>query len=195
MQMFTFGWWRWRFTQALGRNPLVRASDRVEAIVMAIAVVVALTVIPVAGAMATAIHDERGRAYVAQLEDRRQVVATVAEDSVRVPRTETTIVQARWQYAGVQHAERFQWDRPVRAGQTIEIWVHPNGERAPELDPWWRAGVDAAVGGITFWLAATGSVALMVGVLRPWLTRMRNAAWEREIASLADDGGTANRHS
>lgn len=193
--MFTFGWWRWRWTHALGRNPLVRTSDRVEAIVMAAAVVVSLTAVPVAGAMATAIHDERGRAYVAQLEDRRQVAATVTQDSVSVPRTEATIVQARWHYGGVQHAERFQWDSPVRAGQTIDIWVHADGRRAPGLDPWWRAGMDAAVGGITFWLAVTGSLALLVGVVRPWLTRMRNAAWEREIASLADDGGTADRHS
>ena len=30
---------------------------------------------------------------------------------------------------------------------------------------------------------------------RTCLRRVRYAAWDRDIASLADDGGTTNRHS
>ncbi|MEO3761674.1 hypothetical protein ABGB19_25770 [Mycobacterium sp. B14F4] len=193
MQTFTFAWWRWRLAQAFGRNPLVRTTDRIEALAMAMAVAACLIAVPVAAALATAIHDERGRAYATQLEDLERVVATATRDSVPLPRSQVTVVEARWQYGGVQRAERFQWTEPVRAGQTIDVWVHPDGRRAAQMDPWWRAGVEAAVAGISFWLAVAATAALMVGLARPCLRRVRYAAWERDIASLADEGGTTNR--
>ena len=195
MQTCTFAWWRWRLTHAIGRNPLVRTSDRVEAFLMALAVAASLVAASVAGGIAAAVHEDRGRAYAAQVADREQIVATATADSVVLPRTDVTVVEARWQYGGVQHADRFQWDEPVRAGQDIEIWVHPSGRQAAPLGPWWRAGVEAAVVALAFWSTATLTAVLVVALTRPWLRRRRYAAWDREIASLADDGGTNDRHS
>lgn len=195
MQTVQRGWWHWRMIHAIGRNPLVRRTDRVETLVMVVAVTASLIAIPVAGAMATAIHEERGRAYVAEAQHRYPVTATVTATSATLRGTDVSVVQANWRFAGVQHTERFRWDRPVKAGQTIDVSVHPDGRRTQPLDPWWRAGVDASVAAISFWLAVTAVAAMFVLVGRPCLRRMRYAAWDREIASLADDGGTANRRS
>ncbi|MGE2719300.1 Rv1733c family protein [Mycolicibacterium celeriflavum] len=192
MQTVPCGWWHWRMIQALGRNPLVRMTDRVETLVIAMAVTASLIAIPVAGAMATAIHEERGRAYVAEAQHRQSADATVTATSPTLRGTDVSVVQANWQYAGVHRTERFRWESPVKVGQTIEISVYPDGRRAPPLDPWWRAGVDASIAAVSFWLAVTAVAAMFVGVARPCLRRMRYAAWDREIASLAD-GGTANR--
>jgi hypothetical protein len=194
MQTFTCAWWRWRLRQAFGSNPLVRGSDRVEAISIALAFVASIIAIPLACAMATAIHDERGHAYLAEMQTRQQIQAKVIDDSVTLPRTDVTVVQARWQFGGVQHVDRFQWAEPVRAGEDIDIWVYADGRRANPLDPWWRAGVDAAIAGISFWLAVTATAVVVIGVLRQWLSHARSAAWDRAIASLADDGGTTNRY-
>ncbi|MGV0604919.1 hypothetical protein [Mycolicibacterium sp. XJ1904] len=57
------------------------------------------------------------------------------------------------------------------------------------------AGVDAAVAAMSFWVAVTAVAAMFVVGVRPCLRRVRYAAWDREIASLADDGGPANRRS
>src|SRR4029077_3894617 len=66
MQWLTVVWWRWRLAQALGRNPLVRASDRIEVAVMALAVAVSLAAMPIAGAIGTAVRDEQSRVYAAE---------------------------------------------------------------------------------------------------------------------------------
>ncbi|KUI41484.1 hypothetical protein AU197_16745 [Mycobacterium sp. IS-1590] len=192
MQTVQRGWWHWRMTHALGRNPLVRMTDRIETLVIVMAVAASLIAIPVAGAMATAIHEERGRAYVAEAQHRYPVTATVTATTAPLRNTDVSVVQANWRFAGVQHTERFQWDQIVRVGQTIDISVNPDGRRAQPLDPWWRAGVDASVAAISFWLAVTAAAAMVVLGVRPCLRRVRYAAWDREIASLAD-GGTANR--
>ncbi|MCV7278380.1 hypothetical protein H7J88_01810 [Mycolicibacterium flavescens] len=194
MQTVTNGWWRWRLVHALGRNPLVRTSDRIEVTIAAMAIAAVLVAIPVAAAMATAIHDERGHAYAAQAERHLQVHATVTQASATLPRTNVSVVEATWSLGGVERVGRFQWDQPVRAGQSIEIVVDENGERVVPLDPWWRAGLDGTIAAITFWLAVAAAAAGCVAVSRPCLRRVRYAAWDRDIASLADDGGTADRH-
>lgn len=195
MQTSTFAWWRWRLRQATGRNPLVRTSDRVEAISIAIAVFASAVAIPIAGGITTAIHDERADAYAAEVHHHSLVEAQAVSDSVTLPKSGATVVQARWQFGGLQHTDRFEWQHPVRAGQTIGIWVEPDGRSAQPLDPWWRAGLEAAVAGVSFWLAVTATAAAFAGLLRPWLRRVRSVAWDRDIASLADGGGTTKRHS
>lgn len=195
MQTVPRGWWHWRMIHVLGRNPLVRMTDRAETLVMVMAVTASLIAIPVAGAMATAIHEERGRAYVAEVQHRHTVTATVTATSATLRGSDVAVVQANWRFAGIQRTERFRWDRPVKVGQTIEVSVYPDGRHAPPLDTWWRAGVDAAIAAISFWLAVTAVSAMLVAVARPCLRRMRYAAWDRDIASLADDGGTTNRHT
>ncbi|SEH48436.1 hypothetical protein SAMN04489835_0355 [Mycolicibacterium rutilum] len=194
METVTFGWWRWRWCHALGRNPLVRTSDRIEAMIAAMAVAAVLVAIPIAAAMATAIHDERGQAYAAEAERHVQITATVTQASPTLPRTNVSVVQAAWDFGGTEHVGRFQWDKPVRAGQNIDIVVDQDGRRMVPLDPWWRAGLDGTIAAITFWLAVAGVAAGSVAIARPCLRRMRYAAWDRDIASLADDGGTTNRH-
>lgn len=195
MQTVTFGWWRWRLIHAFGRNPLVRTSDRIEVTIAAMAIAAVLVAIPIGAAMATAIHDERGRVYAAEAQRHVQVSATVTQAGATLPRTNVSVVQATWSLGGAEHVGRFQWDQPVRTGQSIDIVVDQNGQRIVPLDPWWRAGLDGMIAAVTFWLAVAAAAAAAVAVARPCLRRMRYAAWDRDIASLADDGGTANRHS
>ena len=59
MVTFTVRLQRWRFVQPFGRHPLVRASDRVEALVLVLAVVVSLLAAPIAAAVGTAVYDSR----------------------------------------------------------------------------------------------------------------------------------------
>ena len=59
MQTFTFDPRRWWVAPAVCRNPLVRRIDRVEPLAIMLAIVVSLLVIPVAGAVGTAVYDDR----------------------------------------------------------------------------------------------------------------------------------------
>ena len=82
MDTFTVRLPRWPFVQWLfGRNPLIRLSDRVEALVLVFAVVVSVLAAPMAAAVGTAVYDSRSTFYAEQAQNRRTVTATVIDDS------------------------------------------------------------------------------------------------------------------
>jgi len=64
METFTFGLDRCWIIRALGGSPLVRVSDRLEAILRIGVLATALFVAPVAGAIGTVVYGERGERNV-----------------------------------------------------------------------------------------------------------------------------------
>ena len=193
MQWFTVSWWRWRLAQARGRNPLVRTSDRVEVAVMALAVLISLTVMPFAGAVGTAIHDEHAKTYAAQQHDRHQVAAPAV--NAAAPTGPTAVLQARWRAGDVENAGALDWTNPTKDAAGADIWVDKNGREVGPPAASWQAGADAIVAAAGVWLAATAISALALALVRRGLRRARSNAWNREIAILVhDDGGRAGRH-
>ena len=89
----------------LGRDPLVRTTDRIQALVLVLAVVVSLLAVPIAAAVGTAVHDSRGHLYAEQAHTRHIVAATVTDvpASQQVLRTGTITVPVRWSAAGAEH--------------------------------------------------------------------------------------------
>ena len=195
MQWLTVAWWRWRLAQARGRNALVRTSDRIEVAVMALAVAVSLAVIPVAGAIGTAVHEEHALAYAAERHDRQRVVAKATADSAASPRGVVAVVPPRWQAGDVENAGAFTWDSAVKDGSSIDIWVDRHGRQVGPPTPSWQAGVDAVIAAMGIWLSVTAATALLVALVRHCLKHARYTGWNRDIAGLAhDDGGRTNRH-
>ena len=80
-ETFTLSLGRCWVTALSGRNPLVRKSDRVEALMLVLVFATALAVTAVAGAIGTAVHDTHARAYAEQSRDRHSVTATVTGGS------------------------------------------------------------------------------------------------------------------
>jgi hypothetical protein len=191
---YVHGWWLLR---ACRRNPLVRGSDRLELLIIALGVFVVLVATACAGALGTAVHDARSRVYIEQAQTRHTVIARAIDDSTMVRTVDdnaATRVDARWQVDGTEHTGRFNWDHTVRNGDPLTIWVDPDGNRVDAPAPTSRAGVDAV--GVAY--AAWQTVAFAVGGLTCWvrsrLNRRRDSAWERDIRRLIDDdGGRTNR--
>ena len=77
IETFTVPLPRRLFVRLFGRNPLVRARDRVEGLIVVLAVMVSLIAVPISAAVGTAVHDSRSRAYAEQVQTRRLVTATV----------------------------------------------------------------------------------------------------------------------
>ena len=105
MDTFTLSLGRCWIIRALGRNPLVRFSDRVEAVVLVLVFATALVVTPVAGAIGTAVYEARARLYAEQAQTRHTVAATAIEDSTVIVEQddEAFRVHARWHANGVEH--------------------------------------------------------------------------------------------
>src|SRR4026209_844330 len=105
LETFTVRLPRWSIFGLFRRNPLLRASDRIEALVMALAVMVSLLAVPVAAAVGTAVHDSRRHVYAQPHHTRHLVTATITDDTDApdISRTNTATMAARWSAAGAEH--------------------------------------------------------------------------------------------
>ena len=149
METFFSGPGRGWFTRLFGRNPLVRSSDRVEAFMLVVGIVLVLLAAPIAGAVGTAVYSSRAGVYEQQVRTRHTVAATVLADSTSTvrPYTVSFDVRARWQDRGVQHEELLGWDRPANAGDRLSIWVNDKGDYAGPPTGRKRAVSDAIIAG------------------------------------------------
>jgi hypothetical protein len=184
------GWWVLR---ACGRNPLVRGIDRLELLIVAMGILVALVAAACAGALGTAVHDARSRVYVAQAQTRHTVIAKAIDDStivLGVDDNTATSVNARWQVDGTEHTGSLTLDSTVKTGDPLEIWVDSHGNPVDAPTPTSRASVDAVGVAYAAWQAVTLAAAGLTCWGRSRLERRRDFAWERDIRCLIhDDSG------
>lgn len=175
---------RWLLAQRLfGRNPLVRVSDRVEALVSVLAVVLSLLTLPIAAAVGTAVYESRSNLYTEQDQNRSTVAATVVEDSAAPdPWSKTTTARARWFAAGAEHTGVVQGRTMLRAGDSVEVWVDEDGAQVSHPV---RSAVDeAVVTALVIWLSvAITATAFCVGT-RAVLNRIRHARWQHDFDTL-----------
>jgi hypothetical protein len=196
MESFVIRPTTWPVLRLFSRNPLMRTSDRVEAAVATLAVLLVLIAAACAGVIGTMIHDTDTQNYLEQARTRHVVVAKAVDDSKRAGSAETTAstVHARWQVNGIDHADVLGWDYAVKAGDPLQIWVDDDGNRVDQPTPIARADMDALTVAVVGWLIAALAGAQVVAIVRAHANRMRDAQWDREIRCLVDDdGGQSNR--
>lgn len=184
METFTLDPRCWHIARIFGRNPLLRRADRIEALVMLVALIASLVAIPVAGVVGGVTYGARDRLYTQEAHERHTVMATVTD--ARVEDMGITVVQAKWPVAAGQRTGALQLSDQVKAGESVEIWVDKDGNPVVPPTPAWLA-VGEALGMAAVTLLAVGvGMAALVAAVRSRLDRARDAAWEREIRCLAD---------
>ena len=172
----------------IDRNPLRRGTDRVEAALRLVVILLAVVAVPAAAVAVGrwADHDARHRAQ-AQMAVDHQVTAVLLRDAPAIgtpdPYTsvQTAWVPARWQPPG-QSPRTGEVLALVgaRKGSTVRTWIDPSGAIT---DP--PLGHRVVVGDV--WLAVMATcllswlLLLAAGVLaRRGLDRRRLRAWEAE---------------
>ena len=186
----------WPVLRVFSRNPLVRTSDRIDAVMIALAVVLVAVAAACAGVFGTIVHDVAARTYLEEAKTRHTVVAKAVGDSATgfIPGPTAADVYARWQVNGVDHVDLITWDRAVKADAPLQIWVDADGNRVDQPTPVARAGADAVLYAAVAWWVVVLATAQTVVVVRAHTARVRDAQWDREIRSLVeDDGGRSNR--
>jgi hypothetical protein len=186
----------WWVARAFGRNPLLRGTDRIEACVIVLAILLALAATGVCAAAGVAVYGSHVRLYAQQARARHTVAATVIEasDQTHAPHTTGFAVRAIWPVgAGVQ-THWYRTDRAVKAGDRIDIWVDSAGLPAAPPTSVSQAGIDAVGVGAAIWVAVALGLMACIAMMRSPLNRIRFAQWEREIRSLADGGQTNVPH-
>ena len=171
---------RWRF----GRNPLRRATDRVETAVLTVLVAAFLIGAPFA-ALATGawVHGMAQRAQLAQQASRWQVTAVVLGATESTAAGENLIwqAQARWRAPDgreVTHQVPVPSGTPV--GGKLQVWTDRTGDltTAPLLN---SQVADQATSGEVVGVIASAGVLTLAGALFLWtLNKRRMAAWDTD---------------
>jgi hypothetical protein len=191
MNTFTVRLPRWPvLLRLLGRDPLVRKIDRIEALVVVLAVLVSLLAIPVAAAVGTAVYDSRRQAYAEQTDSRHTVAATVTDvpASQQILRTGTATVPARWTAGGAEHTGSVKAQSTVKTGDPVEVWVDHNGVQVPGPTPTTRAAVEAATGALVIWISVAAIAATVFTVTRAVCDRVRFTGWQHDLDSVVGNG-------
>ena len=194
MQRYEFRLAGWRVLQVFSRNPLVRTSDRLEAGVIGATILVVLIAVPFVGALGTAVYDTHSRMYAEEARSRHLVAATVLSDSTTTLKRDTSgiVVRARWSANGSERAGEFALDRDVKAGDHLDVWVDGNGNQIDAPTPPYRAAVDAVGAAVVTAWSVVVALAALVALAHTRLERRREAAWDRAIRLLVEDGGRTN---
>jgi len=188
-------WWQLR---AWGFNPLIRASDRLEALAVLSVLATAIFALPVAAQAGTMFYDAGVRTVDEQVHSRHSVEAVAVEDSATVPAEfdDPSYVRAQWGQGTQLRAERVITPTTVRAGQPLEIWLDDAGMVVAAPQTAADAELNAVVAAGTLWVALIACTAPVAFVIRAGLDRSRDRAWEQELHLLAhNDDGWANRHT
>ncbi len=174
------------FARLFGRNPLVRNTDRVEALILVLAVAVSLVAVPLGAAVGTAVHDSRSRLYAEQVQTRRSVTATVTGESHprRNLESPTVTVPARWFAAGAERTGDVTAPLKAQIGDDIEIWV--DGQGLPVARPLNTARDEALAFAVaTWWGVSLLAVTLFVRA-RIILDRLRYDRWQQSFDRLVE---------
>ena len=186
METFTLDPCRWRISRVFSTNPLVRRTDRVEAIALLFALTVSLIAIPVAAAVATTVYEAHHQMYAQQARTRHLVTEPTA----------ISLVADGGRGDDVAAGDRMIFalrSQPAPAAGPDQIWVDDAGNRVPAPTPLSHAQFDAVSVAVAVVGAATVFPAVLVAATRRRLDSARAAQWDRELSCVLDDeGGRTN---
>jgi hypothetical protein len=190
-ETFAIGLPRWPIFELFRRNPLLRASDRIEALATAVAVMVSLLAIPIAAAVGTAVHDSQRHAYAQQHHTRHLVTATIIDDTAaqKISRTNTVTMAARWSAAGAEHTGVVTTQSATKPGDHVTIWVDNNGALTDEPTPTTRAAADAVTAALVTWSAVTAAAAILLAATRAVCDHIRAIRWQHAIDNVVGRDG------
>ncbi|MFW0794458.1 hypothetical protein AAFP30_11645 [Gordonia sp. CPCC 205515] len=189
---------RWPISRLASRNPLVRASDRFEALAHWIAVIFAVIAIPLAVSVGQHIHSSLLETQARQTAAVHTVQATANEksSSLLTPDGGDSMVEARWSYNSVAHVQSVHVDSAVDTGEQFPLYVDDEGKPSTEPMTSADAMANTVLVATTFYVGAITASILFVMAAGWMLGRFRRHAWDLELAQLTDSGdGWARRDS
>jgi hypothetical protein len=181
--------------RATSANPIIRRSDRFEALAYALALLVVTLAVPLCVDVGKAVNQVRDRTVITQDGSRHSVQAVAVADSViepgKYPTTQS--VQVRW-VATTPHTDSMRVDHPVKAGEPLRVWVDAHGNLTPPPVEQSGGPVEAVVTGIGLWLFIAAAAVALAAAAHVALDRRRRRGWDHALEVLIrNDGGRANR--
>lgn len=187
---------RW-YRRALGFNPLVRLTDRLEALAALAVLVGAVLALPIAMSAETIVYDSGMQTATEQIKSRHSVEALVV-DGTGLPSGYATpaYVKAQWREGARVRTEAVVSTATIKPGDHMTVWLNDRGTVVAAPQTVGNAKLNAVAAAGTIWITIVVCCALAAFLARRALDRTRDRAWERELTLLAhNDDGWANRHA
>jgi hypothetical protein len=175
-----------------GGSPLARTVDRIDGLVLIVAVTLGLLLVPIMLAVGTSVHANVLERAARQAATRHEAAATLTEDAPRTTvggygdgEASTSGVRAHWRTPG--GPVRTGWVQArngLRAGATVDVWLDGGGRivAAPVTPA--DATVAAVTAGLVGWLFGVGLLALARTGVHHALDARRYRGWDREWERL-----------
>ena len=179
----------------LGRNPLARVWDRIEAAFLVGGVAAALLGVPLAAAAGSEAYASAMARSALELAGRHSTTAFLLEDAPPArfgvdgtPSTQTAEVAARWALPdGTFREAPVTADLGASAGEGVTVWLDESDALvAPPVTPADATSTGVGVG-VGVWLIAVTLLAAGYLLARHLLDRARRAAWDREWERVGQD--------
>lgn len=190
----------WR-TRPWNTNPLMRASDRFEALVRILAAAAVLVAIPIAGAAGTAGYTAAAARISSENAAKVAVKGTISGEvkqtavvSVRSEMTESHAeAPVHWNQDGRSGTATIEVPAMATRGDEVTVWLAPDGTTT---GPPQRSGVAAGNGigvGLAILVEIWGAVLALVAFIAWALGARRRAGWEREWRQIGWQTGSDRR--
>lgn len=186
-----------RHLRALGFNPLIRASDRLEALAILAVLATAFFAVPAAAQAGHVVYDVGARTAIEQAQSRHSVDATVVISSAALPVDfdNPNYVRAQWREGTQERTEQVITPGTANVGDPVKVWLDDAGKVVAAPQTTQDAKLSAIIAAVSVWTAIVAGSALMAFFVRRALDRSRDRGWDRELYLLAyNDDGWANRH-
>jgi hypothetical protein len=172
----------------------MRARDRVEALVVVLAVAITLVALPVAAAVGTAFYDSRSRRHAELAQTSQLITGTVTSRNVAYQDSlgSSITVLARWSAAGAEHSGAVPAAPGVKPGDSVDIWVGEDG--SPVRRPLHTAYDEAVAVGAGVWFGSAVVAAALVGCTRAARNRLRGTRWQVDFTDLRRAGAARASH-
>ncbi|BBZ25999.1 membrane protein [Mycolicibacterium madagascariense] len=187
-------WW----LGACGGNPIVRRSDRVEALVVLAALVLAILAVPFAAHVEDSTYRSHLHLVAEQEATRHSVQAVVLQGSTGMPTDfdAPVTVPVQWHEGNRVRTEEVVSPGVVATGAPLTVWLDTAGRVVPAPLTPTDVRVSAISVGWTVWVLIVIAGGLAAVGVRWRLDRHRATAWDRALALLAhNDDGWANRRA
>ncbi|MEU6641543.1 hypothetical protein ABZ863_03245 [Saccharomonospora sp. NPDC046836] len=172
----------------IGRNPLARPGDRLEARLLVTFLLLALAAIPMAASLGSETYAGRLAEAADEAGTRYQTTAELLADApVTVPTSEveSADVAATWRLPdGTQHVGEVPAHRGAARGTEVPIWLDERGNLTEPPTTRIGAATDATSVALSVWLGVVMLCALVFLTVRGVLSRFRSTQWARDWARV-----------
>ncbi len=184
----------WRLMH-LGRNPLARGSDRVEAVALLTVMLLALLAVPFAASAGSETRAQALETARQEMSSRHRGTAVLLANAPPRPYGDTRAVsrsgarvRVQWVLSGGSERTGFvRADYDTPAGSEVPIWLDDNGELTSAPTTPGDAARRAVGAAVSIWLATVVVLSAGFWLTRKGLDRLRHAQWAREWERIEQD--------